>query len=129
MSETKERRGTKKNWSVIACAFILLLNLVLTGIVFILFCSHDSEQADTGYMGIIVAVLSVLVTLLIGWNIYSVIDTKEISKIYSDRIARMEEDNKELNKKIRQMERRCDFFGKKILAIEMTEHLQQKKNH
>ena len=48
---------------------------------------------DFDYYGVIVGILSLLVSLLIGWNIYSVIDLKRIKEEYKSAISKIQEDN------------------------------------
>lgn len=46
------------------------------------FCRNTELQFD--YMGVIVAIFSLLVTLLVGWNIISVIDLKSYKRKYEN---------------------------------------------
>lgn len=56
--------------------YISALSLVISGIA-IGVSFYRTEELDMDYMGVIVGILSLLVTALLGWNIYSVINTKE----------------------------------------------------
>lgn len=59
-----------------------LFCIACTAIIFIIICKNypRHQELDFDYMGIIIGALSILVTVLIGWNIYTIIDTKEIRK-------------------------------------------------
>lgn len=62
--------GAKKDfvvWGSLICSLVAL-------------CRSYPIPSSFDYTGLIVGVLSLLVTVLIGWNIYSVIDTKSIIK-------------------------------------------------
>lgn len=65
-------KGMKKNLSVI----ISLIALVLS--VYASFVCDKRLEAD--WMGVIVGILSLLVTTLIGWNIYNLIDINQTRK-------------------------------------------------
>ena len=68
------------------------------------------KDCDLGldYIGVIVGLLSLLVTILIGWNIYSVLNIKSEWEKYKKKIERMES---EFNPKIKSME---NEFNSKI---------------
>lgn len=60
---------------------------------FLLFAFYPRfSDLNFDYMGVIVAILSLLVTVLIGWNIYSLIDLKEYRRIYKELSEKMEKD-------------------------------------
>lgn len=67
-------------WRLVA-AIALLLGVFST-------CRLYYRTVDLGfdYMGVIVGSLAILVTFLVGWNIYSAIDAKEKIKFYQDEI-------------------------------------------
>jgi len=65
--------------------FPIILGIINFALLIPLLCMHFPRIIDSNlgfdYMGIIVGILSLLVTVLIGWNIYTIIDyQKEISK-------------------------------------------------
>lgn len=68
--------GIKKEfviWGTLVCSLIAL-------------CRTFPTSPCFDYMGIIVGVLSLLITVLMGWNIYTVIDTKsEVNKLKEER--------------------------------------------
>jgi hypothetical protein len=45
--------------------------------------------SNTAYLGIIIAVLSMLVVVLIGWNIYTIIDVKDEIKNFDGKFANL----------------------------------------
>lgn len=65
------------------CIYIWLITLsviVLLNIIgFCVLCTEDSLSLD--FSGLLVGILAILVTVLIGWNIYRVLDEDRISKI------------------------------------------------
>lgn len=44
----------------------------------------STEELNFDYLGLITGILSVLITLLIGWNIYTIIDVKQFKKETND---------------------------------------------
>lgn len=55
-------------WVTMVCSFIALCR------------TFPTDTLDLDYMGIIVAIFSLIVTILLGWNIYQIIDVKSIRK-------------------------------------------------
>ena len=54
------------------CAVISTVSIIFSSVVLCLYAPSKNLTFD--YMGVIVGVLSLLVTILIGWNIYAIID-------------------------------------------------------
>ena len=48
------------------------------------------SELNIDYIGVIIGILSFLVTVLLGWNIYTLIDTKEIINKQDDKIKNIE---------------------------------------
>lgn len=74
----------KKAWFRSCFFWMLLANILLTGANVLLLVhlapSGCPKELDFDYYGVIVGVLSILITILIGWNISSVIDIKWAKK-------------------------------------------------
>lgn len=64
------------SWWAMASCFVSLLSSVVAVCVAV----WRSPELSFDYQGVIVGVLSLLVTVLIGWNIYSVIDLRGTKK-------------------------------------------------
>lgn len=56
---------------------ISIISLLISIIAICVTCPN-SEKLNFDYQGVLVGILSMLVTVLIGWNIYSIIDIKKI---------------------------------------------------
>lgn len=56
---------------------VVALSLVMS---IIALCQSLPREAGVDYMGVIVGILSLLVTVLIGWNIYSIVDLNKREK-------------------------------------------------
>lgn len=84
------------NFNIIANVLLVVANLLLL-IVNVYYVCHWypilPTEMEIDSMGIIVGILSLLVTALIGWNIYSVIDIKNEK-------SRIEEKRKEIDNRI-----------------------------
>lgn len=77
--------GVKKEfviWGTLVCSLIAL-------------CRTFPTSPCFDYMGIIVGVLSLLITVLMGWNIFSVIDVKNIRQDYEKLKVEMKSSIKE----------------------------------
>lgn len=64
-----------KSFSIIVLWLFAIFNGIAT--VFIL-CNGFPRQSQFDYIGVIVGILALLVTLLIGWNIYSIININHL---------------------------------------------------
>jgi hypothetical protein len=62
---------------------ISVINAVSCIVLLCIICPRV-ENLGFDYMGVVVAILALLVTLLIGWNIWSMIDIKGIRKEFDD---------------------------------------------
>lgn len=75
-------------------AILVFVALVFSIISLCVNCPRIFTKDNLGfdYMGIIVGALSILVAILIGWNIYTLIDVKEIRKSYEKDRRKLLED-------------------------------------
>ena len=73
-----------KNYLALGISVIALM----VSIIAICVAGYRAPELSVDYLGVIVGVLALLVTVLIGWNIYTLIDIdrirKEISKSRAD---------------------------------------------
>ena len=67
-----------KKWSKAFCWVLIVMGLLINVFGFCVIAGELPSPAklDFDYNGVIVGVLSLLVTVLIGWNVYSLIDLK-----------------------------------------------------
>ena len=75
--------------------YISILSLIVSGIA-IGVSFYRTENLSVDYMGVIVGILSLLVTALLTWNIYTVIDVKSIKEDYKELKARIDTEKKRL---------------------------------
>lgn len=61
----------QSGWALILSGIAIIISIVAICVA----CPHNKDLGFD-YQGVIVGVLSLLVTILIGWNIYSIIDMK-----------------------------------------------------
>lgn len=61
----------KENWALVLSGIAIAISIIALCIS----CPHKAELGFD-YQGVLVGVLSLLVTILIGWNIYTIIDIK-----------------------------------------------------
>lgn len=68
----------KRNFASIIAFLSLIVNIIIASVV----CPRivDENHLNFDYIGIIVGVLSLLVTVLMTWNIYTVIDIRKVKK-------------------------------------------------
>ncbi len=79
----------------------LLASAFLLNCVCIIIVAHLAPRGvslDFDYYGVIVGVLSILVTVLIGWNIYSVIDLKKIKEEQYSTLIKIQAENLQIKK-------------------------------
>lgn len=79
----------RKNWISI---FPILFSLIA-----LVNCYPRIEQLGFDYLGLIVGILALLVTVLIGWNIYSVVDFDSKKKEFNNVINSMKKEIERMN--------------------------------
>ena len=86
------------SWCYKYCWLLLLAGLFIDGVGLwvVIHLVPKGVELDLDYYGVIVDILSLLVTILIGWNIYSVIDLKRIKKEHMSAISKIYEDNRQI---------------------------------
>lgn len=106
-----------KKYLKIAKNISLLYSTILTTICI---CNifPRSENLNFDYSGIIVGILSILITILIGWNIWNVIDMKtdidKVKKQFEDFYSSIHKKQEELDKKITELDKKQEnikYFG------------------
>ena len=96
----KRKKDPAKCCNIVNLVFsIINLLLLIACFVFIALKFPAKCDLDFDYYGVIVGILSLLVTVLIGWNIYSAVDIK---KSFSDLKRITEDKSKELSHEIEQ---------------------------
>ncbi|MGN0033428.1 MAG: hypothetical protein ACI358_06620 [Candidatus Limimorpha sp.] len=98
-----------KKFCRILSYIILIYSFIGTTIcIFNIFPRSDNQEFD--YSGIIVGILSLLVTLLVGWNIWTAIDLKNemknANKQIDDFYSNIQKKQKELDYKITELNRK-----------------------
>lgn len=86
--------------------YIFLANIACLGFNMYYICTHFPRVPDNlgfDYMGIIVGILSFLITLLIGWNIFSVIDFNKKVEVIIENNNKLKEEREVANKKFLEM--------------------------
>lgn len=73
-------RTCYKIWNIFSCISIVISPMM--GIVAICWLFPRTYGLGFDYLGVIVGILSLLVTILLGWNIYNLIDLKSIQEKY-----------------------------------------------
>lgn len=79
----------------------LLISAFLLNCACIIIVAHLAPRGvslDFDYYGIIVGVLSILVTVLIGWNIYSVVDLKRIKEEQYSTLMNIQAENQQIKR-------------------------------
>ena len=79
------KTSKNKNVSIIVTYTMLIINFIIN---IILLCLTFPRSSGLGfdYIGVLIAIISLLVVVLLGWNIYTLIDVKSIKTEYN-RIA------------------------------------------
>lgn len=82
------KRTRRKSCSLVLSVIALLLSVVSILIVIMYTYAKFpiTEPHKFDYLGIIVGIFSVLITVLIGWNIYALIDLKQSKEYIDDKI-------------------------------------------
>ena len=98
------RMDPETKYRVASCLVVLCLVACVLGFAAICIAIPRIGDVDLDYMGVIVGILSILVTVLIGWNIYTIVDFNKIkdeqNTFQASSIKKINEMEVSLNKKI-----------------------------
>lgn len=133
---TKDR-NSYYHWKVSYNMGLLVLNLILLGVNVGLMLRNPSHEQGVSAIGVIVAALAILVTLLIGWNIFSVVDFKshleeversqsvieELKKEFSMQKDDIQNLKEELEQKINKVDEYANRLGGMLCAQDSSSHL------
>lgn len=112
---------------IILLTILSIVNTVIT--IFFLCRKFPTSYSNFDYLGVIVGILAFLITLLIGWNIYTVLDIKDISKEMNSIVKTEINGNREFKKEIQSdrlkyqkenKERNKDFINRMSNDINVT---------
>lgn len=91
------RMDPETKYRVASCLVVLCLVACVLGFAAICIAIPRMGGVDLDYMGVIVGILSLLVTVLMAWNIYTVIDSsgkiKRIEEFVGKESKRIKEEN------------------------------------
>lgn len=99
----------KQKWWLGCCIFLSITSFVFS---IVSLCNSNERILNVDYIGIIGSILGATVTVLIGWNIYSIIDFKETRKRIFSEILELKNEYKESQERINHLQ--SDFV---FLAI------------
>lgn len=105
MKAIKDSKWTDVMWKILS--FLALVFSIIA--VCRSFCRTPDLEVD--YMGVIVGVLAILVTVLVTWNIYSAIDANGKIKVFQKKI---DDYTNSLNDKINNLQNNIDDHNKSI---------------
>ena len=81
---SNKRSNNTLVWSIVPTAICIVCTIVIIILLCIYFPRH--QELDFDYIGIIIGILSVLVTVLVGWNIYTAFDLSKRTKEIEDKV-------------------------------------------
>mgnify|MGYP003288801856 CR=1 FL=1 len=87
---SNKRSNNTLVWSIVPTAICIVCTIVIIILLCIYFPRH--QELDFDYIGIIIGILSVLVTVLIGWNIYTALDLSKRAKKIEDELYTITQD-------------------------------------
>lgn len=86
------KRGTTSYHPIIIGSSLIALTISIVTVLYLFFGEFTSAECCFNYSDTSVSVLSVLVTVLIGWNIWTVIDIKKTVKEIKAKTNRIQEE-------------------------------------
>ena len=93
-----KKEDRHRNWIATGLSGIAIIISVIA----ICFAAYRTPELQFDYIGVLVGIIASLVTVLIGWNIYTLIDIKETSQ-------RLNEFRAEFEKKIKSVKGEVEF--------------------
>ncbi len=122
-----------KKYSKIVYFIVSVINAISSIVLLCIICPR-THNLGFDYIGVIVAILALLITLLIGWNIFTALDIRKdvLMKVEEcrkqcqhDLRLHSELNNKEFDNIVRTLKRTEDYCNK--LDNALYEHLSGKK--
>lgn len=94
-----------KKWCKAFCWVLIVIGLLMNVFGFFITAKAAPSPAelDFDYNGVIVGVLSLLVTALLGWNVYTLIDIKNIQELYKTSLLDITNEKDERERQIHQL--------------------------
>ena len=89
-------------WAIVISIIALLICTVTIGL-WIFEVAPKSIVTTDAYMGVCVTVLSIIITIAIGWQIFNVVEVRGVIKMYAAKQLEIEELQKQLNAQLHQM--------------------------
>ena len=102
----KEPTASKNSYWMHISFYVFIANIVCLGFNIYYVCHWFPRVPNNlgfDYMGVIIGILSFLITLLIGWNIFSVIDFNKKVEVIIENNNKLKEERKVANKKFLKM--------------------------
>ena len=113
-----EKLNKKLNWAI----GLSIAAIALSGVMFVLWCCQaggfSAVNLDT-FVGVIVALLAIIVTFAIGWQIWAAMDMKSNIEKLDSRIQEVEnirEKFKEQEQKMNELHSRAQHFSQLAIA-------------
>ncbi len=111
----------KINWLKVANIGFFICNIILIGFNTHLLCNEYPRNENLGfdYLGVIVGIFSLLVTVLLGWNIYTVIDFKKKADELNKKVQKLnEESEKNTQMALSKTEKKVDSYINESMELD-----------
>lgn len=111
----KEIENKKSAWAIVLSVVALLMSV---GIVILWLCQvcRFSVVSLDSFVGVIVALLAVIVTLAVGWQIYNVIEIRQMIRKIEGQQALLDESQRKLDKKQDEQNRHASLVQHLLIA-------------
>lgn len=122
MKEQKSNRNTKSTWALILSIVAILLCLLVLILWIFEVIPHSVISSET-FIGACVTLLSIIVTIAVGWQIFNAIEMRQMMRQLEEKQKDIDEAQRKLDKEVRKN------YSHSLHLHHMTLAMQQEAAH
>lgn len=115
MNEQKSKSSIKSTWSLVLSIVALLLCLLVFGLWIFEVIPHSVISSET-FIGSCVTLMSIIVTIAVGWQIFNVIEMRQMMRQLEEKQKSIDEAQRKLDEEVRENYKHALHVQHMILA-------------
>ena len=128
---SEKNKDKKSTWAILISIVALLLCLFVLALWVFEVIPHSVITPDS-FIGACVSLLAVIVTIVIGWQIFNIVEVKSIIKEYAQKQVEVDKLQNQLQNEIHKIETDAEYdlhHSMHLHAITLALHCQMQKKH
>jgi len=121
----------KSTWAILLSIVAILMCLLAFGLWIFEVIPHSTILPET-FIGVCVALMGVIVTIAVGWQIFNIVEVKSVIREFAQKQVEVEKLQNQLQKEIRRIESDSEYdmhHSMHLHAITLALHCEIKKKH